>query len=135
MPVARAADGGSTEHLAWWRPRLGNYMQTMLIYQGPLYGCQDNGVLSCFDAKTGERIYRGRLGGGWSGQTASAVCAHGLPYSPTEDGNVFVVRAGRKPKLPATHPVGEPVMASPAICDHVIYIRGQKHPFAFGKPE
>jgi hypothetical protein len=43
---------------------------------------------------------------------------------------VFVVKAGPKFELLSSNPVGEVMMASPAISDGMIFIRGQKHLFA-----
>jgi hypothetical protein len=38
-----------------------SYTPTPIVYRGHLYVCPNNGLLSCYDAKTGERIYRKRL--------------------------------------------------------------------------
>ena len=54
----------------------------------------------------------------------------GLPAS--EDGDVFVVKAGPAYELLAKNPVGEVLMASPAISDGVIIVRGLKDVFAVG---
>jgi len=42
------------------------YITTPIVYQGYLYICGYNGVLACYDAKTGERMYEQRLGPGAS---------------------------------------------------------------------
>ena len=70
-------------------------MPTPLVYDGHLYLLRDNGVLAVYDAETGERRYRQRLGPGGSGFTASPVAADGKVYFTSEDGEVYVVRAGR----------------------------------------
>ena len=56
--------------------------------------CTDNGILSAYEPKTGERIYQQRVAGG-SGFSASPVAADGRLYLASEDGDVFVVKAGR----------------------------------------
>ena len=53
------------------------YMQTPIVYGDILYVCRDNGVLSAFDAKTGDAPYQARLGDGTTGFTASPVAADG----------------------------------------------------------
>ena len=65
-------DNGKASHdsLAWYQQRAGVYMQTPLVYGDYLYACQNNGVLSCYDARTGERQYQHRLSRG-TGFTAS----------------------------------------------------------------
>ena len=69
-------------------------MQTPLVYGEYLYNCQENGVLSCYRAKSGERLYRKRLGGGRMGFSASPVAADGKIYFTSEVGDVFR-RSGR----------------------------------------
>ena len=57
----------SNAHIAWSVARDGAYMQTPLVYGDLLYVCKDNGVLSVFDVKTGERHYQARLADGKHG--------------------------------------------------------------------
>ena len=65
--------------------------------------------------------------------SASPVAADGKIYLTSEDGDVFVVKAGPAYELLATNPMGEVVMATPAISDGVIIIRGVKHVMAIGQ--
>ncbi len=131
--ITPSGDGGQGEHVAWWGARIGNYMQTPLVYRKRLYSCLDNGVLTCFDAVTGERLYRGRLGKGVSGFTASGVAAAGRLYYTSEDGEVHVVKAGEKFKPLAVNDMDEVCMATPAISGNTLFIRGQKHLFAIAE--
>jgi outer membrane protein assembly factor BamB len=107
-----------------------------VIYGSHLYVCLNNGVLAAYDVKTGERAYQERLGGKGGAFSASPVAGDGKIYLASEDGDVFVVKAGASYELLATNPVGEVLMASPAISDGVLYVRGLKHLFAFAaQPE
>jgi hypothetical protein len=45
---------------------------------------------------------------------------------------VFVVKAGPKPDLLATNPMGEVLMATPALSEGLVIVRGLKHVFAIG---
>jgi outer membrane protein assembly factor BamB len=114
------------EHLAWSEQRGGNYMQTPIVYRGLLYACRDNGVLSCFDARTGERHYRQRLGKGRYGFTASPVAADGKLYFTSEDGEVHVIAAGREMKTLAVNMLASVAMATPAIADGEILFRTRR---------
>ena len=89
----------------------------------------DAGVLTAFEAKTGKLIYQERLPSSFS---ASPVGSDGKLYLSSEDGDVFVVRAGSKFELLATNPVGEPLMATPAITDGLLIFRAHKHVYAVG---
>ena len=73
-----------------------------------------------------------RLGGTGGAFTASPVASDGKIYLSSEDGDVFVVKAGPKHELLAKNPVGEVLMATPAISDGLLIVRGINHVFAFG---
>ena len=62
------------------------------------------------------------------------MASDGKIYLASEDGDVFVVKAGPKYELLATNGVGEVMMATPAISDGLVIVRGLKHVFAFGEP-
>ena len=131
--VRTDAAGDITESragIAWSQDRAGNYMQTPLLHQGLAYLCFDNGVLSVYQLKTGERVYQQRLGGGTSGFSSSAVAAGGRLYITNEDGRTYVLSLGGEYKLLAENELGETVMATAAISEGVLYIRGRKHLFA-----
>lgn len=124
----------SSEHIAWKTDRGGTYMPSPLIYGDHLYTLANNGVLGAYDAKTGERLWRERVAGrGGTAFTASPVAAAGRLYIASEDGDVYVVRHGREFELLATNPVGEIIMASPAISDDVLFVRSLDHLYAIGE--
>lgn len=126
-----AMRAGSGE-IAWKHDRAGNYMQTPLLEGGLGYFCYDNGVLSVYQLATGERLYQQRLGAGSSGFTSSPVAAGGRLYLTSEDGRTYVVGLGREYKLLKENELGEQVMASPAVSDGVLIVRGRDHLFAIG---
>ena len=66
-----------------------------------------------------------------SAHSASLVASDGRIYVAAEDGDVFVVKAGPTFELLATNQVGEVLMATPAITDRMLIVRGQNHVFAF----
>ena len=125
---------GQTENaqVAWSQERDGAYMQTPLVYGGLLYNCRDNGVLSVYEAKTGRRLYQQRLGEGGSGYTASPVAADGKVYFTSEEGEVFVVKAGPEFELLARNRLGETVLATPALSEGVLFFRTRGHLVAVG---
>jgi outer membrane protein assembly factor BamB len=120
------------EHIAWSIRRGGNYMQTPIVYGGRLYACRDSGYLSCFEARTGKRRYRHRIGDLAEGFTASPVAADGKLYFPSEKGRVYVVRAGAEFELIARNRVGESCMASPAVSEGTLYFRTRRLLVAVG---
>ncbi len=114
---------------AWSTTRGGPYIPTPVIYGDLLYILQNNGVLAAHNVKTGERVYQERVAGGGS-YSASPVVADGKIYLTSEDGDVNVVKAGPAFELLATNHMGQVVMATPAISDGILIIRGLKDVFA-----
>jgi outer membrane protein assembly factor BamB len=123
----------SNAHIAWSYARDGSYMQTPILYGDILYVCRDNGVLSAFDAATGQRHYQARLGNGSTGFSASAVAAAGRIYYTSEDGDVYVVKAGPAFELLATNPLGEVAMATPAISENALIFRTRGYLLSIGE--
>ena len=130
--ISLGDDETSNEHVSWSIPRGGAYMQTPLVYGDLLYNCRDNGVLSVYDARTGDRKYQQRLGRGGGGFTASPVAADGKVYFTSEEGDVYVVKAGSNYELLATNALDEVTMASPAISEGTIYFRTRTHLVSVG---
>jgi outer membrane protein assembly factor BamB len=103
------------------------------VYGDLLYTCSNQGVLTAYNAKTGERVYQERLGGTGGAFTASPVASDGKIYLASEDGDVFVVKAGPKYELLSKNPVGEVMMATPAISTGVVIVRTVSHLYAFSE--
>ncbi len=131
--VSLAPDQSTNDHIAWSYWRRGIYMQTPLLLGDYLYCCRDNGVLSCYNAKTGEAQYKKRLGSGSTGFTASPVAAGDHVYFTSEQGDVYILKAGSEFKLVGTQSVGEVCMATPAVVDGTLFFRTQKHVIAIGE--
>jgi outer membrane protein assembly factor BamB len=110
----------------------GPYTPTPIVYDAQLYVCSNNGILTSYNAKTGERLYQQRLGNGGA-YSASPVAADGKIYFASEDGEVHVLKAGPKYELLATNNVGEVLMATPAISDGMIFIRSMKQVIGIGE--
>jgi len=116
--------------LAWTTPKGSPYTPTPIIYGDLLYVMADNGVLSAYDAKTGENIYQQRLPTSFS---ASPVAADGKLYLSSEDGDVFVVKAGRQYELLSRNTMGQAVMATPALSDGMLIVRVADAIYAIGE--
>jgi outer membrane protein assembly factor BamB len=121
--ISLAPDTTSNTHIAWSNQADGAYMISPVLYQGLLYVAKNNGVVAVFDAITGQKVYQERLGTGTTGFTASLVAADGKVYVTSEDGDVFVVKAGRTFELLAKNPLGDYAMATPAIANGTLYFR------------
>jgi outer membrane protein assembly factor BamB len=129
--ITMPKDKTSTEAVAWSNTN-GTYIPTPLYYDGILYTCNNDGVLTAYDAKTGERLYRARVGGGGS-FAASPVAADGKLYFANEDGDVIVARAGRTYQELAKNSMKEVIMSTPAISDGFVIVRTLNHVYGIGQ--
>jgi outer membrane protein assembly factor BamB len=124
-------DGSTTSSgVVWSYPRGGGYLATPLVYRGLLYVLNYNGVLTVYDAKTGERKYQQRLADGSTAFTASPVAADGKAYFASEDGRIFVLKAGPVYELLATNEMSESTLATPALSEGLMIWRTQGHVLA-----
>jgi outer membrane protein assembly factor BamB len=119
-----------SDFVSWSTKRGGPYIPTPLIYGEQLYVLLNNGVLAAYKVATGEQVYQKRLGGTGGSFSASPVAADGKIYCSSEDGDVYVVKAGPAYEELARNPMGEILMATPAISDGLIIFRGLKHVYA-----
>jgi outer membrane protein assembly factor BamB len=114
----------TNEFIAWRSSKGSPYTPTPIIYGDLFYTCADNGVFSAYNAKTGELVYQERIPSSFS---ASPIAADGKLYLASQDGDVYVVRAGPKFELLATNSMGEPLMATPAISGNNLIIRSERY--------
>jgi outer membrane protein assembly factor BamB len=128
------ADPGETNaSIAWAHGRRGNYMQTPIAVGDLLFGSNDMGILTCFDAKNGKVHFSERLSQRGQGFTASPVSDGKHVYFTSELGNVFVVAAESKLRIVGVHPLPETCMATPAIADGMLLFRTRHHLIAVGE--
>jgi len=123
--ISLKPDETSNAYVAWSVPREGAYMATPIVYGDLLYNIRWQGVLMCYQAASGKRLYQERLAS--TAFTSSPVAGDGKIYFPSEDGDVYVVKAGPTFSLIAKNPMGEVCMASPAIADGTLYFRTKSH--------
>ena len=97
---------------------------------------KDGGLVTAYDAKSGNDVYLQERVAAPGQYFASPVAANGHIYFVTyNDGAVTVIKAGTdKPTVVVKNPkLDERVAATPAIADDTIYIRTDKHLYAFGE--
>jgi outer membrane protein assembly factor BamB len=127
----REGERASTS-IPWTAVREGSYMATPVVYGDLLYVCRWNGVLGVYDARSGKRNYQQRVGEGTTAFTASLVAGDGKVYVTSEEGDVYVVKAGAAFELLAQNRLDEVTMATPAISEGVLYFRTARHLVAIG---
>jgi outer membrane protein assembly factor BamB len=128
-----AAGQTASEAIAWSRTQRGPYMPTPIAYGDQLYTLANQGLFDAYAIDTGAEVYRRRIDHGGSGFSASPVASDGRLFLPSEDGDVFVVKAGPTFELVARNAMGEPIMATPAIAGGLLIIRTEKQIVAIGR--
>ncbi len=118
--------------VVWAQARKGNYMQTPIVVGDLLFGCLDNGAVTCFEAKTGAIKYSQRLAAGGQGFSASPVSDARHVYFTSEEGQVFVLPAEATFSVTATNSLGETCMATPALSDGCLFFRTRDKLIAVG---
>jgi len=133
MAVRQGGSGDITQtHVVWKAKRGISEIPSPLFYQDRLYFVRDGGMVTSYEPATGKIILdRQRLG--VLGQyCASPIAADGKIYAASESGAVIVFRAGDTLDVLARNELGESTLATPAIADHKLYVRTDKHLWAFG---
>ena len=122
-----SGDLTGTSNIVWQYEKGTAYVVSPILYQGYFYVMNDQGVMTCFDARTGEIKYEGGRVPVPASFTASPVAFEGKLLLTSEDGDTFVIKAGPKHEVLGTNSLGEPVLASPAIAAGRIFIRTDKN--------
>lgn len=131
--ISLIGDSTSNEFITWSIKRGSAYIPTDLVYGDYLYNLSEGtGKLTCFDAKTGKIIYEERLPDARE-ITASGIGSNGKIYYSSEQGTVFIVKAGNQFELISKNFLDDIVMATPAISEDILYFRTQHYLIAIGK--
>ncbi len=115
----------SNEYVKWCHKSAAPYNPSTLVYRGLLYVLYDRGFLACYDAATGEPVYKKQRLPNGRAFTASPWACGGRIYCINEYGVTFVIKAGREFEIVQTNPLADDdmVLATPAIADNRLLIR------------
>jgi outer membrane protein assembly factor BamB len=130
MAIRTGGQGDIAKSNILWQVDTGApYVSSLVQYEGLIYMANGLGIVTCVDAKTGERVWQERLGGIY---TASPVAADGKIYLFSETGETLVLRAGRTPEVMAKNRIDAQFVASPAISQGQLFVRSGGHVIAIG---
>ena len=90
---------------------------------------KSGGVVTCLNARTGERICQERLGRG--NYFASPVAANDRIDLASKEGTVTVFRAGDDPEVVVQNDLKGNINSSPAIAGDSLYVRTETRLYAF----
>ena len=131
--LGREGDLSNTDAIVWSTTRGVSYTPSPLLHDDRLYVLTDTGMMSCFNARTGEPYYQQvRLPKTYSFKS-SPVGANGKIYLASESEDVIVLRMGEKFEVLATNTLpNEIFIATPAIAGGEIFLRSQDKLFCIG---
>lgn len=132
MGVRVDGNGDVTEtHVAWKFRRQVPYVPSPVYHAGHFYSVLDEGMLCCFNAKTGDTVWDQRLEGRFR---SSLVLAGENCYATNDKGVTTVFRATpRGFESVSVNELQEFCYATPAIADGRLYLRTGKSLFCIGQ--
>jgi len=116
----------------WRHERAIPYVPSPLYVDGLVYILKDLAILTCLDAKTGQVLKQKRLPAGGN-YYASPVAAGSTIYTASQQGGLCVLRAGKDWEVVDQLDLKETCMATPALAGGKVYVRTEKHLYAFGE--
>jgi outer membrane protein assembly factor BamB len=109
----------TASRVLWTSRQVGRVVGTPVVKDGLLYVADVGGTVHCLDAATGAQI--------WTHQTNEAIwgcllLAGDRLYAGTVDGNMTVLRAGRRKEVLAQIEMDAPLYAPPAAVGDALYL-------------
>ncbi len=134
IKLGKEGDLSGSDSILWSHTRGLSYTMSPVLHDNKLYVVTDNGMISAFNATTGEPHYaQTRLPKAYN-LKASPVGANGKLYLATEDGDVVVLRMGEKFEVIATNTLEDQIfIATPVIAADELFLRGQNKLFCISQ--
>lgn len=135
LAIRPGGEGDVTRsHVVWSEDRHSPFLASPVIVDGLFYMIDDQAaILSCYDAATGELLYREQFNDEWRPRVAqvnlpvSMVAVNDRIFATAQDGRTWVFRAGPDYELLHVNQLPDSVMASPALLDGRWYWRTSEH--------
>ena len=132
MAIRLGGEGDvSDSHVTWETSRGGPNTPSMVLSKERLYFVSDGGIVSCVEALTGKRIWQERITGNVS---SSPIIAGDRLYLGTEEGVMYVLRAGDTFETIATNDFDERIFATPAVIGDTLVVRTDAALYRIGRP-
>ena len=121
-------------HVVWHEKeapaRKASYVPSPIAFQSWFTMISDQGYLSCFEAKSGKRLWIEQLG---RHHSASPILADGHLYITDDDGITYVLKAGPTFELVSRNPLGAECYSSPAAARGQLFVRTGGHVWCIGR--
>ena len=125
LAVRANGQGDVTDtHTAWKYDVLVAKTASPILVDGLFYMVSDDGMVTCLEATSGQRVWRERIGGQYA---ASPIYGDGRLYFGNQQGKTTVLKPGRAFEPLATNILSAGFMASPAVAGKALYLRTKTH--------
>jgi outer membrane protein assembly factor BamB len=126
--LGRTGDLTGTDAIAWSRNKNTPYVPSPLLYGDRLYFfAGNNGILSCFNARSGQALIDAQRIEGLQQAYASPIGASGRVYLVGRTGVTVVIKDADQLEVLATNRLDERFDASPAAAGKELFLRGREH--------
>ena len=106
-------------------------MPTPVVAGDLLFVWSDKGIVSCHDAATGQQHWRERIGGNFH---SSPLRIGNRIFGFSMGGEAIVLAAEKQFAELARNDIKEPIVATPAIANHRLYVRTDATLYCIGQP-
>ena len=128
IKLSAKGDVSGSEDVVWQVSHSAPYVPSPVLSGDYLYLTKGNDAyLACFDAKTGEVIYRDELLEGLRGVYASPLVANGYIYIVGRQGTTVVLKDSETYEVVGTNKLDDQIDASPVALGGDLFIRGHNH--------
>jgi outer membrane protein assembly factor BamB len=123
----------TNDSVAWSLPISGYRICSPAHFDGRVYVFEQNGgIVNCFDAKTGEKVFKQRLPSG-RGVVSSPLATDSALYVVNYDGLTSVLEPGPELKVAASNSIDDLCWASPAVIGDRLLIRSASAVYCIGQ--
>jgi outer membrane protein assembly factor BamB len=130
--LGREGDLTGTDAVLWSQTRGTSYTASPVLHDNKFYALSDNGMLSCFNATTGEPYYQQKRLPQGDSFKASPLGIDGKLYTASESGVVTVIKMGEQFEVIATNTLEDQMfVASPVVVEGDLFLRSKTHLFCF----
>jgi len=127
IELGRTGDLSDTDAVKWQVKEATPYVPSPLLYGDKLYVCSVNqGVVSCYDAKTGKAYFLKERLQKINGIYASPAGAAGRVYFVGRNGVTCVLKNSEKFEVLAVNTLNDKIDCSPAFVGNEMYIKGKE---------
>ena len=121
LAIDPTGSGDVTETHLLWRSDINiPHTPSLVAWQDRVAMVSDKGIAICFDQKTGEELWKQRIGGNFS---ASPLLHGSTLYLLSESGDCTLLDISGEPQELTRNSLGERTLASPIVIKHDLLIR------------